>query len=62
MFVRLKFTGVATPAAAAVAVNAPAVELAVNDGAVATPLAFVATVAGPPNTPLAPVPGTANVT
>ena len=36
--------------------------MAVNAGAVATPLLFVVTIADPPNVPLAPVPGAAKVT
>lgn len=62
LFVRLKLAAVATPVTDAVAVKAPPVELAVNAGAVATPLAFVVTTTEPPKVPLAPLPGTANVT
>src|SRR5258708_39891811 len=52
----------ATPLAAAATVYEPATVLAVNVGAVATPLALVVTVALAPNVPEAPEPGAVNVT
>jgi hypothetical protein len=63
VFVKVKLTEV-SPAAEAVALNWPAVELAVK-GAVAIPLEFVVTVMVVElllNAPLAPVPGAVNVT
>jgi hypothetical protein len=64
-FVSAKFAGFKTPATVAVTVYAPAVLLAVNTGAVATPCPFVLTVAvvpTPVNVPLAPLVGAVNVT
>src|SRR5947199_379745 len=58
--VRLK-TWLSSPAVA-VNLKLPAVPLAVNVGAVATPEAFVTTLAEPANAPLAPLPGAVNVT
>src|SRR5260221_2005392 len=52
----------ATPLAVAVTEYEPATVLAVNVGAVATPLALVVAVALAPNVPEAPEPGAANVT
>ena len=57
-----KFAGVATPLVVAVTVYEPDVALAVNAGAVATPLALVITVGPEANVPEAPEPGAANVT
>jgi hypothetical protein len=63
VFVRVKVAGVPPPARLAVTVKTPAVLLAVNTGAVATPLLFVIAVFTPPaNVPLAPDPGAAKVT
>src|SRR5258706_194849 len=57
-----KFAGVATPLVDAVTVYEPDVVLAVNAGAVATPLALVITVGLAVNVPEAPEPGATNVT
>src|SRR2546430_1746191 len=59
-----KLAGDAAPGADAVTVyGPPAVPLAVNVAAVATPLQFVVAVYTPPaKVPLAPLPGTVNVT
>jgi len=63
LFVSEKLAGAATPATVAATVYEPTVPLAVNTGAVATPLAFVVAVLTPPaNPPLAPLAGAANVT
>lgn len=66
-FVREKAAAVATPPTAALTVYAPTVELAVNAGALATPLELVVAVAvapvpGAANVPLAPLAGAVNVT
>lgn len=62
--VRLKPATALTPATLAVTVNPPAIEFAVNVGAFAMPLAFVAAVAvaDPLKAALAAVAGAANVT
>ena len=66
ILVRLKFAvGRPVPMLATTLYGPPTVPLAVNTGAVATPLAFVAAVAVvtlPGNVPLAPLPGAVKVT
>ena len=62
VLVNEKDAGVSTPATVAVMVNGPAVALAINVGAVATPPASVCTDARLPNVPLAPKAGALNVT
>ena len=68
VLVMAKTAGVTTPVTVAFTLYAPPVALAVNVGAVATPLAFVVTIAvNPPfvppvNVPLAPLAGAVNVT
>src|SRR5436190_22658678 len=63
VFVSAKTAEVDPPASVAVTLyGPPTMELAVNAGAVATPLASVATVVLPENEPLAPFAGAAKVT
>src|SRR5262245_10127130 len=65
VFVRLKLAGVDDPDTVAVTVYVPPVPFALKAGAVATPLAFVGTLAvfkPPVNVPLGPLAGAVNVT
>jgi hypothetical protein len=62
VFVRL-YVAVPVPGVVAATLYEPGVPFAVNTAAVATPLVFVVAVFTPPaNVPLAPDPGTVNVT